>query len=120
MEFALVLPLLVLLVFAIIDFGRMMNAKITVTEAAREGARATALLDAEAGEQRATAAAADLQPGVEVDIVADCPTDPDPQADAVVAVSYEFRFVTPIDLLAGFAGGGRLTLTSTSIMPCVR
>ena len=42
-EMALVLPLLLLLLFGIIDFGRVLNAQITLTEAAREGARAAAL-----------------------------------------------------------------------------
>jgi Flp pilus assembly protein TadG len=34
-EFALLLPLLLLLVFGIIDFGRALNAEITITQAAR-------------------------------------------------------------------------------------
>ena len=42
-EFALLLPLLVLLVFGMIDFGRAINAQITITQAAREGARVLAL-----------------------------------------------------------------------------
>src|SRR5215472_18044642 len=42
-EFALLLPLLLLLVFGIIDFGRAINAQITLTQAAREGARLAAL-----------------------------------------------------------------------------
>ena len=42
-EFALVLPLLLLLVSGIIDFGRAYNEKLTLTHAAREGVRAWAL-----------------------------------------------------------------------------
>ncbi|MBP1920796.1 TadE family protein [Youngiibacter multivorans] len=38
-EFALVLPLLLVLLLGIIEFGWFLNAKITVTGAAREGAR---------------------------------------------------------------------------------
>jgi Flp pilus assembly protein TadG len=38
-EFALVMPLLLLLVFGIVEFGLIMNRQITVTHAAREGAR---------------------------------------------------------------------------------
>lgn len=38
-EFALVLPLLLLLLFGIIEFGRIFQAKLVVTSAAREGAR---------------------------------------------------------------------------------
>ena len=45
-EFALLLPLLLLIVFGIIDFGRALNAQITLTQAAREGARLAALGEA--------------------------------------------------------------------------
>jgi TadE-like protein len=38
-EFMLVAPVLFLLVFGIIDFGRGMSANVTVTNSAREGAR---------------------------------------------------------------------------------
>ena len=38
-EFALVAPLLIALVFGIFDFGRGMSANVTVTNATREGAR---------------------------------------------------------------------------------
>jgi Flp pilus assembly protein TadG len=42
-EFALVLPLLAVLVFGIIDFGRAYNAQETLTQAARVGARLQSL-----------------------------------------------------------------------------
>src|ERR1039458_5924651 len=42
-EFALLLPVLLLLVFGIVDFGRALNAQITLTQAAREGVRLAAL-----------------------------------------------------------------------------
>ncbi len=47
-EFALVLPLLLLIVFGIIDLGRALNAQITLTEAAREGVRLAAYGDSAA------------------------------------------------------------------------
>ncbi len=66
-EFVLVLPVLLLLVFGIVDFGRMLNAQIVVTEAAREGARAAALIDEAAGERsdrsdRRQSALGDVEP----------------------------------------------------------
>lgn len=42
-EFALVLPILLLLVFGIIEFGFIFNRWITVTHAAREGVRVLSL-----------------------------------------------------------------------------
>lgn len=38
-EFAVVLPVLLMLILAIFEFGRVYNAQVTVTQAAREGAR---------------------------------------------------------------------------------
>ena len=38
-EFALVLPILVVLLFGIIEFGLVFDAQLTITHAAREGAR---------------------------------------------------------------------------------
>lgn len=42
-EFALVLPLLVMFIFGMVEFGRGYNAKIELTSAVREGARSAAL-----------------------------------------------------------------------------
>jgi Flp pilus assembly protein TadG len=42
-EFALVLPILLLLVFGIVDFSRAYNAKITLSEAAAQGVRTLAV-----------------------------------------------------------------------------
>jgi Flp pilus assembly protein TadG len=42
-EFALVMPLVLLILFAIIQFGIMLSEYITVTDAARDGARELAL-----------------------------------------------------------------------------
>ena len=39
LEFALVLPLLMLIVFGVLDLGRMFHAGITITNSARVGAR---------------------------------------------------------------------------------
>jgi Flp pilus assembly protein TadG len=42
-EFALVLPILIIILLGIIEFGWFLNAKITITSAAREGARVYAI-----------------------------------------------------------------------------
>lgn len=42
-EFALVLPILIILMFFIVEFGRLYNIQISLTGAAREGARSMAI-----------------------------------------------------------------------------
>jgi len=42
-EMALVMPLLILMIMGIIDFGRIFNGEIQLSQAAREGARIAAL-----------------------------------------------------------------------------
>jgi hypothetical protein len=44
-EFALILPIIVILLFGIIDFGLMLNHRITLQHAVREGARYAAVHD---------------------------------------------------------------------------
>jgi len=51
-EMALILPILILLIFGIMEFGRIFNAYLIVTNAAREGAR-TAVVGATDPEIRA-------------------------------------------------------------------
>jgi len=122
-EFALVLPLLLLLVCGIIDFGRALNAQITLTQAAREGARLGALgYSSTAIQTRAADAAPDLSGGINVTIAASCAPGAGPAANAQVNVSYSFSFITPIGAIAGLLGGGGLgapvVLTATGVMPC--
>jgi TadE-like protein len=115
-ETAIVLPLLLMLIFGLIDFGRMLNAQITLTEAAREGARAAALGgDPEA---RAKAVAGDLD--ISVDPGTPCSAS---TPDAQVEVHHVFTFVTPVGSLAGMFGGtgmdGEMTLTGRGVMSCL-
>jgi Flp pilus assembly protein TadG len=117
-EFALLLPLLLLLVFGIIDFGRALNAQITLTQAAREGARLTAL--GQSNVVSRTQAAATGLSSVSVSVTA-CPVGAGSGVNAVVQTSYSFSFVTPISAIAGMFGssfGSTMTLTATGVMPC--
>lgn len=118
-EFALVLPVLLLILFGIIDFGRALNAQITLTQAAREGARLAALGQPDVV-SRTQAAATGLSP-VSVNM-ASCPAGAGPADNAVVTVSYSFSFITPVGAIAGFFGGSGfgspITLTAQGVMPC--
>jgi hypothetical protein len=118
-EFALVLPVLLFILFGIIDFGRALNAQIVLTQAAREGARLAAVGQPNVV-SRTQAAATGLSP-VNV-TVTPCPVGSGPSANAAVSVSYQFQFVTPVGALSGLFGGGGLgaplTLTAQGVMPC--
>lgn len=121
-EMALLLPLLLLLIFGIIDFGRMLNAQIAVTEAAREGARAAVI---ENSGSAAESRVAKVVTGATVVVLPDStPCDGTSiSADATVNVSAPFEFVTPVGAIAAmFTGpsgfGGDVTLTGTGVMPC--
>ncbi len=117
-EFALVVPMLLLIVFGLIDFGRMLNAQITITESAREGARANALgLPVQPRVDLASAQLGDVTGTVVSGH--NCANGDD---DAEVKTAYTFKFVTPVGVIAGLISGnsfgGDVTLTGVGVMPC--
>ena len=125
-EFALLLPMLLLLVFGIIDFGRALNAQITLTQAAREGARVDAVDDStgipntSATVTTRTQAAATGLSGVAVTVTL-CSANAGPTDNASVKASYKFTFVTPVAAISSLFGstfGSSMTLTATGVMPC--
>jgi Flp pilus assembly protein TadG len=118
-EFALLLPMLLLIVFGIIDFGRALNAQITLTQAAREGARLAAVNQPNVV-SRTQAAAVGLSP-VSVTVTS-CPAGAGQGVNATVVTSYSFHFVTPVGAIAGVFGGSGfgspITLSAHGVMPC--
>jgi len=130
-EFALLLPALLLLVFGIIDFGRALNAQITLTQAAREGARldstCNATVNANCGttvQNRTVTAAPGLNPALDPKIVSvtTCSQGAGQGVNATVTItSYPFKFVTPIGAIAKLIAGSGfkpLQLSATGVMPC--
>ncbi|GFJ90625.1 hypothetical protein Prum_042670 [Phytohabitans rumicis] len=91
-----------MVVFGIIDFGRLLNAQIVVSQAAREGARAEAVGGNPVA--RATDAAGSLGP-VAVGVGAACPANPGANAAASVTVTFTFQFITPVVALADLVAG---------------
>jgi Flp pilus assembly protein TadG len=119
---AIVLSLLVVLVFGIIDFGRAFNAQVTLSEAAREGARLAAVCNNSSPStcgtvaSRTTAAAPNLS-GVNVTTTTACPLGATSATDAVVTVTWTLTFSGPLPaLVPGFPASK--TLTGTGHMPC--
>ncbi|GAB4056324.1 TadE/TadG family type IV pilus assembly protein [Catellatospora paridis] len=122
-EMALVLPILLLLVFGIIDFGRMLSTQIKITEAAREGARAATILNTSTAARARVATVLGATP-VSVSVSggsAPC-ANAAPGTDATVRVDHNFNFVTPISAIAALVGRGpspgTVQLSATGVMPC--
>ncbi|MEU4194824.1 TadE/TadG family type IV pilus assembly protein [Kribbella sp. NPDC026611] len=119
-EFALLLPLLLLVVLGIVDFGRMLNAQQNLTQAAREGARLVALGQPNVA-GRTQSAATGLSP-VGVSIQSSCPVGAGPGSNGSVQTSYTFQFTPGLGYLVGLFGGsglsGQTTLTARGVMPC--
>lgn len=121
-EFALLLPVLLLIVFGVIDFGRALNAEITLTQAAREGARLASLgYTSSAVTTRVQSAATGLS-GVTVTVTT-CATGAGAGVDGVVKASYTFSFITPVGAFASMFGSASfgsstLSLSATGEYPC--
>ena len=114
-EFALVVPLLLIVLLAIIDFGWIFNQQLRLTEAAREGARHIAIHSTEAGAQAAAEARATNVAGVAVTVTYES-TCSEQATDDVVTV----RVTAPMDDLTGWldAINPGATLSGVGSMRC--
>jgi Flp pilus assembly protein TadG len=121
-EFAIVLPVMLLIVMAIVDFGFMFQRYVVLTNAAMEGARVAVLPGYSTTDVqdrvRAYAAgggiAGNVTPTV-VDVSLPAPTGTWPGKEVTVTHDYGFNYLGPIAAL--FGGGSRtVTLTARSTM----
>ncbi len=97
-EFALILPILILILFGILEFGRIFYSYISITNAVREGAR-IGVVGAEDDEIIAKVkAAAHLKPEIQEDEIKILPeeTHRTPGVALSVEVSYNVDLVTPL------------------------
>ncbi len=117
-EFALILPLLMVLITGIIDFGRAYQTIVTLTNAAREGARVGAT-GATAGAIQtrvvSTAGVPITSSNVQVEGAAGASG-----SSVRVTVNYTFAMITPFGPLLGLLGantvGNTFNLSSTADM----
>jgi Flp pilus assembly protein TadG len=111
-EFALILPILILLLMGLVEFSLIFNTQISLTNAAREGARTMAIHNDPALARTATIAAApSVNPGIAAGDIAITPTHCTVGATVTVTISYT------ADLLTGFFGA-TLPLTGKGVMLC--
>jgi Flp pilus assembly protein TadG len=120
-EFALLAPILIMILFGIMEFGRAYNVQVSLTNAARDGARSVAINNVEADAVTATVNAAPfLNPqlkntDVDFDYVAIPATTPSPTAcssgrQVTVTVTYSLSTMTGI--------AGPFAMTGTGTMLC--
>ncbi len=107
-EFAMVVPLLLLVLFAIIDFGRIYQGHVSLTNAAREGARAGAVGESSATVQtRVATTASPLTPTVSVTI-------PSKSGDSVVVdATATVTLITPLGAMINFVSSGTMSNSFT-------
>lgn len=106
-EFAMIVPIFLLLVFAIVDFGMGFHAWISVTNAAREGARVGAVgADAATIEAKVRDTAGSLN-DENLDVVI-TNAQGQPGEAVSVQVNYEYHLITPLSNIMGLLTGGSI------------
>ncbi|GHF13604.1 TadE/TadG family type IV pilus assembly protein [Pseudolysinimonas yzui] len=113
-EFALILPVFVLLIVGMLEFARAYNAQISISNAAREGARVMAVHD-DVALARASAidAAVSLNPALAPGDVAISPASCAAAVDGTVEVSIDYD----LPLMTGFFGI-TLPISGVGVMLC--
>ncbi|WP_024817566.1 TadE/TadG family type IV pilus assembly protein [Arthrobacter sp. 31Y] len=120
-ELAILLPLLLLILFGIMEFGRAYNVQVSLTQAAREGARHAAVhyQDGTLDVAGAALAAAPALDGLGV-TVADNASSCAPGSNVEVTTNVSLSSMTGF-LDAGFFGGAGifpLNLSGVGVMRC--
>lgn len=123
-EMALVLPLLLLVLVGIIEFGFMFQRFLVLTNAANEGARVAILPTYAAGDAEARAIAYAVQSGVPAGTVTAVMTPGINMTEGArcaqgrrvtVTHTYQFQYINPVASLIG-SSLAQITLTGTSTM----
>jgi len=128
-EFALLLPLVMLILIGIIEFGRAWQAKQTLTDVAREGARIAAIANPQYTQDTVRARVDSMikAAGFEPDSVTiaypngcrftGCPPTPLTTGDiSAVMISMPHYFVVLHRLMSLVTNNGRMVLSSTARM----
>jgi Flp pilus assembly protein TadG len=115
-EFAMIMPLLIVLVLGIAEFGRAFQVSGTLSAAAREGVRVMALQNDPAAARAAVRnATTSLDPGVtDTQIAITPPSCPQTGGGSVavrLTISYPMPFITDFF-------GASVDLTGTGVMRC--
>ena len=108
-EFALLLPLFLLLLFGMIDFGRAYSASVTLTNAAREGARFGVIQPTNtSGIISRVHTTAGPYNDSNLLVTPSCSPSCSSGNDVIVLTNYQFSFITPLAAIGNFFSGGAL------------
>ncbi|MBI5284469.1 MAG: pilus assembly protein [Chloroflexi bacterium] len=114
-EFAMVVPVFLILLFGVVDFSLGLKAWLTVTNASREGARVLVLgQSCTQVTDQARNVASSLSPAVSVTITPSSCTGSSGDA-MTVTVSYTYNSITPLGNFVNLLTGP-ITMTSSSTM----
>ncbi len=112
-EFALLVPIFLLLVFTIVDFGMGFHAWITVTNGAREGARLGAVMATQQEIESRVYESVTLPDEATKMTVTVTNAEGEPGESVVVQVDYDYDLITPLSSLLQFISGDTLGSTLT-------
>lgn len=117
-EMAIVLPVLILILGGIIDFGRAFYTQVIITNGAREGARAAIVLTTGTPnsniQSRALAGTTALTPAATATVNQNCVgASASTLADVTVSVSFNYFFLS---IIPGIPSS--TTLSSKGVMAC--
>ena len=117
-EFALLIPIFLILLFAIVDFGMGFHSWITVTNSAREGARLGVVQATEADIEDRVRQTANLPNEDTKMFVTVTNAQGQPGESVVVKVDYDYDLITPlaglVQMVSGNILGPTLTFSSTA------
>lgn len=118
-EFALTLPILMILIFGIIDFGMALRSYISLTNATREGARFAAVgnmagaypTDCDGSTNTTVVGRVCVAiEGLNLDdlqvVSVSYPDGQEPGNQVVVSAQYTYNYITPLGDIADFFSGG--------------
>lgn len=112
LEFVIVLPLLLLLVFGMVDVGRLYWARMSAVAGATEAVRVVVTSPSAPASVYTDAANAAMSPWSGTVSVTKCSTLSTSASSAQVTVTIDVRFVTPLAAILRLFGG---TSTATSM-----
>lgn len=117
-EMALLLPVLILLLLGIMEFGRAYNAQVTLTNAAREGVRVMAITNVRADARTAATNAMSTLKVTSTNPTFTFATSPTATSPAVCAAGRQVSMTITytLDSLTGIAGP--FSMTGKGVMQC--